>query len=498
LVSQQGHHLLSLSRNEFQNGEIRLVAPSGRVISSEKLSGINQTSVTLHSVAQGIYILNVRGVDGANFSSKIRHGGGDLRFATSFNGNFEVGGVANSRIITTEAARESRSSANFTLRFTTQGLGDTTVILTPTQGMNPRIEISFADPNELPSERFQELFSREQFERMFPNRYGFGSRDCANRDAPAGCSQGTTPTNTGDGIYDFYSYNALLMAIDLVGNVEIDLSFAAFNNGLPAPGAYRIEQRNKRTGDIRVFTVPEYNRWTNKIHLGKIDYADFVSKGTISNRRQELAAFLANITQETTGFGSVHLLVGANAQPHHWTWGLYWRTECEAGVCSPYASPDPLGYHNPVAGKLYYGRGAKQLTHPYNYGPFSEFIFGDRFVLLNNPENVIPRRVGNEENGILAFAAAIWFWMTPQPPKPSCHEVYQPGFNTVRNGRNYSRFAWTVSIINGGLECAGTNTANDYRVGNRIGHYRQYLRILGEEEPQGDLLSIGCDGLVIN
>jgi hypothetical protein len=28
-----------------------------------------------------------------------------------------------------------------------------------------------------------------------------------------------------------------------------------------------------------------------------------------------------------------------------------------------------------------------------------------------------------QENGVLAFKSAIWFWMMPQCPKPSCHQV---------------------------------------------------------------------------
>lgn len=37
---------------------------------------------------------------------------------------------------------------------------------------------------------------------------------------------------------------------------------------------------------------------------------------------------------------------------------------------------------------------------------------------LNNPELV-------GQDPVVAFKTAIWFWMTPQAPKPSCHDVMQ-------------------------------------------------------------------------
>ena len=37
-------------------------------------------------------------------------------------------------------------------------------------------------------------------------------------------------------------------------------------------------------------------------------------------------------------------------------------------------------------GKMYYGRGAKQLSWNYNYGAFSNAMFGDAKVLLEKPE----------------------------------------------------------------------------------------------------------------
>merc|ERR1711920_5065 len=51
-----------------------------------------------------------------------------------------------------------------------------------------------------------------------------------------------------------------------------------------------------------------------------------------------------------------------------------------------------------------------------NYGAFSEYIFGDASVLINDPSQVAT-------NATLAYQAGLWFWMTPQSPKPSCHDA---------------------------------------------------------------------------
>ena len=65
--------------------------------------------------------------------------------------------------------------------------------------------------------------------------------------------------------------------------------------------------------------------------------------------------------------------------------------------------------------KKYYGRGAKQLSHNYNYGPFSYAMFGNVTKLLESPSLVA--------STWLNFASATWFYTYPQPPKPSMLHV---------------------------------------------------------------------------
>ena len=69
--------------------------------------------------------------------------------------------------------------------------------------------------------------------------------------------------------------------------------------------------------------------------------------------------------------------------------------------------------------------------------------------MLENPDLV-------HEDGFLAMAAGIWFYMTPQDPKPSMHDVMTGFFepNDKDDQVNITAtFGTTTNIINGVLEC---------------------------------------------
>ena len=80
--------------------------------------------------------------------------------------------------------------------------------------------------------------------------------------------------------------------------------------------------------------------------------------------------------------------------------------------------------------KKYYGRGAKQLSYNFNYGQFSQAMFGEGRLLLDYPDFVA--------DTWLNLASATWFYTTPQPPKPSMLHVidgtWQPNEVDRRNG----------------------------------------------------------------
>ena len=123
-----------------------------------------------------------------------------------------------------------------------------------------------------------------------------------------------------------------------------------------------------------------------------------------------------------------------------------------------------------VSGKMYYGRGAKQLSWNYNYGAFSNAMFGDAMVLLEQPELVATTW--------LNFAASMWFFVTPQPPKPSMLQVLDGSW--IPNDHDLASnlvpgFGVTTMIINGGIECGGFNQ----NAQNRANYYTDFAQRMG-------------------
>ena len=188
-------------------------------------------------------------------------------------------------------------------------------------------------------------------------------------------------------------------------------------------------------------------------------FPDFLSGNVVSQKR-ELAAFLANIAQETTGGW-------AEAPGGYFKWGLFFVEEMEDSTKNRYADYTKQKYL-PVPGKSYMGRGPKQLSWNYNYGQFSEAWYGTKDSLLLYPERLA-------QDPVLSFASAIWFWMTPQFPKPSCHDImtgnWSPTPKDIQKGR-LPGFGATVNVINGGVEC-GNGTELD-KTGNRYRYYQYF------------------------
>ncbi len=170
-------------------------------------------------------------------------------------------------------------------------------------------------------------------------------------------------------------------------------------------------------------------------------FPSFLSDGDKNSQKRELAAFLANIAQETSGGWPT-------APDGYFKWGLYFLEEQSEGHGITYADTTKKNYP-PVLGKYYFGRGPKQLSWNYNYGQFSQSWYGSKDTLLNHPEWL-------SKDPVLSFASALWFWMYPQKPKPSCHDImvekWKPTEDDILKGR-LTGFGATVNVINGGVEC---------------------------------------------
>jgi hypothetical protein len=123
------------------------------------------------------------------------------------------------------------------------------------------------------------------------------------------------------------------------------------------PGRYGIGLKDSITNN------PDFYSFRTFVAVAKI-FPSFLSDGNDSTQKRELAAFLANIAQKTSG--------GWETAPGgYFRWGLYFLEENNTSVINTYNDTSKKNYPG-VGSAFYYGRGPKQLTWNYNYGQFSE------------------------------------------------------------------------------------------------------------------------------
>ncbi|KAK7351990.1 hypothetical protein VNO80_17404 [Phaseolus coccineus] len=186
-------------------------------------------------------------------------------------------------------------------------------------------------------------------------------------------------------------------------------------------------------------------------------FPSFGTTGDTATRKREIAAFLGQTSHETTGGW-------ATAPDGPFAWGYCFVRERNP---STYCSATPQFPCAP--GQQYYGRGPIQISWNYNYGQCGRAIGVD---LINNPDLVAT-------DPVISFKSALWFWMTPQSPKPSSHDVitsrWTPSSADVA-ARRLPGYGTVTNIINGGLECG---RGQDSRVEDRIGFFKRYCDLLG-------------------
>ncbi|MGW3508943.1 glycoside hydrolase family 19 protein [Streptomyces sp. NPDC000994] len=165
-------------------------------------------------------------------------------------------------------------------------------------------------------------------------------------------------------------------------------------------------------------------------------YPGFAGTGSDTTRKQEAAAFLANVNHETGGLVYVVEQNTAN-YPHYCDWN------------QPYGCP---------AGQAaYYGRGPIQLSWNFNYKAAGDALGID---LLNNPWLV-------QNDASVAWKTGLWYWNTQSGPGTMTPHA------AMVNGAGFGQ---TIRSINGSLECDGRNPA---QVQSRVDAYQRFASILG-------------------
>ncbi len=311
--------------------------------------------------------------------------------------------------------------------------------------------LSYGSVFAVGNKNLENLITTSEWNSLFPNRAGINP----------GHVQGYTT--------DFYSYANLTTAADEMADYVVTITKKA---GL---AGQKTEVTRRSTGAVYVVSsVTSF--WESQPvaeETVEVDFAHFINRSNDVNNKRELAAFLANISKETNGGWET---IGSGTGGDRAKWGLYFVHE--TSTSSPYADAGSAEFP-PTWGKYYYGRGPIQLTWNYNYGQFSKFLYNDKQILLDDPDAL-------ERDGVLALKSAIWFWMMPQCPKPSCHQVmhdlWTPEAGDYAGGsRMYSKgFAHTNNIINGGLECRSSSSSGfTEKVYLRSELFKYYMGIMG-------------------
>ncbi|MFJ3904426.1 glycoside hydrolase family 19 protein [Streptomyces sp. NPDC090025] len=165
-------------------------------------------------------------------------------------------------------------------------------------------------------------------------------------------------------------------------------------------------------------------------------YPGFANTGSDTVKKQEAAAFLANVSHETGGL--VYIVEQNTANYPHY---------CDA--TQPYGCP--------AGQSAYYGRGPIQLSWNFNYKAAGDAL---GINLLADPYRV-------ERDAAVAWKTGLWYWNTQNGPGT------MTSHNAMVNGAGFGE---TIRSINGSLECNGGNPG---QVQSRVTKYQQFAQVLG-------------------
>ena len=217
-----------------------------------------------------------------------------------------------------------------------------------------------------------------------------------------------------------------------------------------------------------------YYTYENMIQ-GMASLANFANEGDENRRKLEIAAFLANVAQETGTHDPSDSHGGPGCYIQEGS-GVYWKSE-NCGALAP-------------SGAGYCGRGPHQLTWAVNYRDFGRDVgVGDAY--LNDPDILT-------KNPAVGIMGSIWFWgrteYTDQsgaiPFKPAAHDVatgnWTPTEKDIACGRTSANFGVIINLINGGLEC-GASATGPGRQGalNRVRYLQSIAQAMDVVIPDG-------------
>lgn len=413
---------------EYKNGKLTILSINGRQIAHADLTSSSLNRLSVWNVSPGIYLLQVVSPNGQQFTQKITHNGGDITIKTLFK-------THSNTATTKRITRGATASYKFDIDAEEYNYTDTSLTINIDGKENSSIIITL-QTHPAPIE---ELLDEETYNKIFPHRFGINDL-----------------SDTGD----FYSYEAFKEAIVTLA----DYKATVYTKDRVGGDRVVVEYKDGSTNTY--YTIESYDQSSNPETYTYVDYSTLLNWGPVDSVKYELVAMLAHMASETTGRSP-----GASDQ---WEYGLYFVHEAGLGDNTVGEYFSPHGTYPPDSTQSYHGRGPKQISYNYNYGQFSDFLYADKNILLHNP-NLVSR------DPVISFMSSLWFWMTPQGEKPSCHAImsgdWVPTAEDTTKGRAISKFGMTTNVINGGVECGGS--FSEINNEKRLGHYNFFATEIG-------------------
>ncbi|TKR87622.1 hypothetical protein L596_011992 [Steinernema carpocapsae] len=278
--------------------------------------------------------------------------------------------------------------------------------------------VNASDPNRMPKTPLQRWFTREMFYDFFPfANLGWGPHKCLP-----------------------YSYEAFILA---------SRYFPEFGAGGATQGFTKREIQRRDVAAFFAHVVQETGENNLDLYnttLSTEEASGCFYRGGFFNWFEggPNSDFIA--TQNRTFTVQDAKLCSAK--------GRYCSSNKENDFWFPCADSEDIEARNLTFKGCYFGRGPLQLSWNYNYGQFEHFLRTKKIDvnLLEEPNLILTKM-----DPPLAMLASLWFYMTPQPPKPSMHDVvmgnWRPSTKNRRAGYEGSVFGPTSLIIN--KECGG-------------------------------------------
>lgn len=167
---------------------------------------------------------------------------------------------------------------------------------------------------------------------------------------------------------------------------------------------------------------------------------------------------------------------------------------CDQGSNNKWWYPCADGSQGNYYRGCYFGRGAIQISYNYNYGLFNRWLTEQGITHNGKPIDVLanPNIVMTKTDPPLSILASLWFYMTPQSPKPSMHDIVIGQWVSPDPDYTGGVFGPTSLVINN--ECGGEDASEPGGAGEsrRIKAFRWFTKYFKVPFNDGDSKTLSC------